>query len=99
MFNSDPEGKRLGFDQDILLVQQMKNVSCRMTRCQDDSVTGKLVAICRTDSQDLIVSENEADHFLFKEQDAAAIDDLLPHRLDDLRKFVGTDMRMRIDKD
>src|SRR5580692_1102087 len=99
MFNPDPERKRLGFDQDILLVEQMKNVPCGMTRCQDDSVAGKLVAVCRADGLDHLVPENEADHFLLKEQDSAAVGDLLPHRLDDLREFVGTDMRMGIDKD
>src|SRR5579863_4180500 len=77
----------------------MKDIPCRMTRCQDDGASVKLVTVCCADSPDLIIVDLETDHFLFKEQHAAAVDDLLPHRLDDLWKFVGTDMRMGIDKD
>src|SRR5580658_2728571 len=77
----------------------MKDIPCGMTRCQDDSTSVELVTVCCADSPDLFIVDHKTDHFLFKAQYTPAVDDLLPHRLDDLRKFVGTDMRMGIDKD
>src|SRR5438034_8857679 len=95
MFYSYTQRKRLCFYQYFFVQKQLKDITRGMTGGQYHSICFKQIAIGCLHLLNYIVFYNKIDYFLFKQYSTAAIRNLFSHGSNNLRQFIGTNMRMR----
>ncbi len=94
MFYPYAQRKGLGFEQEFLIVQKPENIPCRVAGGQDDGRRFEGISIGGFHSFNNSVADDQAGHFLFKQELAAAGEYLFAHGGDDAGQFIGADMGM-----
>ena len=67
-----------------------------MAGCQDIGIGFQLFAISSSNMRDIAFFDSKIGQFFFKQYFSASVNDELPHGSNDMRQFVGADMRMGI---
>src|SRR5690606_25397796 len=95
MFCANAQGKRLGFDKYLLPVEQFENIARRVSGREYDMFRSNLITISCYHATHTPAFDNNVRHSCLKPHFPAALTNLVAHVADNLRQFVGSDMRVR----
>ena len=98
MLHPYTQGKGLGFDQNLFVVQELKNIAGGVAGGQNSRPAFDDIALLRAHAFELASSEHEIGHAGLEMDFSAGLFDALAQCGDEHRQFIGADMRMGVEE-
>ena len=103
MLKAHADGDALRLNLYLSLGEVTIDIACGVARSQDnrsaECLLGTRLQVYSLNAHRLVALEQQSGHLGLEVNLATAANDSVAHSLDNLRQFVGTDMRMGVDED